>query len=286
MNQKFKDIFTAKHILIGLTSLCLLFIGLSFLYGDAANPVKNAVNKVVLPMQKGINSVGSRLFSSAEELAALKDAQEENAKLKEQIASLQQEISLSEQERYDLQTLRELYELDAGYSDYEKVGARVIGKDSGNWFHYFLIDKGAADGIEVNMNVIAQGGLVGIVTEVRENSAKVLAIIDDESNVSATSLASQDSCMISGDLKLYQDGVLSLMYVDKDAPINEGDKIVTSSTSNKFLPGILIGYVKSIEVDANNLTKSGTLIPVVDFEHIDTVLVITTLKEGWDSWTE
>ena len=48
-----------------------------FLYGDAANPVKNAVNKVVLPMQKGINSVGSRLFSSAEELAALKDAQEE-----------------------------------------------------------------------------------------------------------------------------------------------------------------------------------------------------------------
>ena len=77
MNQKFKDIFTAKHILIGLTALCLLFIGLSFLYGDAANPVKNAVNKVVLPMQKGINSVGSRLFSSAEELAALKDAQEE-----------------------------------------------------------------------------------------------------------------------------------------------------------------------------------------------------------------
>ena len=286
MNQKFKDIFTAKHILIGLTALCLLFIGLSFLYGDAANPVKNAVNKVVLPMQKGINSVGSRLFSSAEELAALKDAQEENAKLKEQIANLQQEISLSEQERYELQTLRKLYELDAGYSDYEKVGARVIGKDSGNWFHYFLIDKGAADGIEVNMNVIAQGGLVGIVTEVRENSAKVLAIIDDESNVSAASLASQDSCMISGDLKLYQDGVLSLMYVDKDAPINEGDKIVTSSTSNKFLPGILIGYVKSIEVDANNLTKSGTLIPVVEFEHLDTVLVITTQKEGWDSWTE
>ena len=158
------------------------------------------------------------------------------------------------------------------------TGARVIQKDAGNWYHSFVIDKGTDDGIEVDMNVIADGGLVGIVTEVGSNFAKVRSIIDDDSNVSAMSLNSGDTCIVSGDLKLYADGKLRLSYIDKNDNIWDDDKIVTSNISDKYLPNILIGYAKDITVDSNNVTKSGYLIPAVDFEHLQNVLVIKTLK--------
>ena len=67
--------------------------------------------------------------------------------------------------------------------------------------------------------------------------------------------------------------------MNKDEKIREGDKIVTSHISDKYLPGILIGYISQISVDENNLTSSGLLIPAVDFTHMEDVLVILTQKQ-------
>ena len=58
-----------------------------------------------------------------------------------------------------------------------------------------------------------------------------------------------------------------------------GDPIVTSYISDKYQQGILIGYIDSIQTDSNNLTKSGTVTPAVDFEHIEEVLVIRNKKQ-------
>ncbi len=165
------------------------------------------------------------------------------------------------------------------YPDYETTGAHIISKNSGNWYQTFKIDKGSADGIQVDMNVIADGGLVGIVTSVETNTATVSTIIDDGRSVSAMAQISQAPCIVTGDLLLYEEGRLLLQYIDKDDNLENNYKIVTSNTSSEYLPGILIGYAVDLEVDSNNLTKSGYLIPVVDFSHLDSVLVITTLKE-------
>ena len=163
---------------------------------------------------------------------------------------------------------------------YEKVAARVIAKDSGNWFQIFRINKGADDGIRENMNVIAGGGLVGIVTDVGANYATVRSIIDDSSRVSCMSMRSGDNCIVSGDLTLYKEGLLGLDHVKKEADIQEGDKIVTSNISDVFLPGILVGYAKELTTDSNNVTKSGEILPVAHFDNLQEVLVITQLKDG------
>lgn len=284
--RKPKFEFISKYMLFILTTVFILIIAVSFIREDAMNPVKNAVGQLLSPLQSGLNQTGRTLIQAVSGIWELKDAQRENEELKQKIAELEEENNLSAQDREELKTLRELYELDGNYSQYEKVGAKVIGKDSGNWFHYFLIDKGYEDGIRESANVIADGGLVGIVTEVGATTSKVLSIIDDSSNVTAMTPEGQDGCMVSGDLTLYEEGVLRVMYVDKDASITSGDKLVTSNTSSKYLPGILIGYVKDLEMDPNNLSKTGTLIPVVDFSHLDTVLVITDLKENWEDFEE
>ena len=193
------------------------------------------------------------------------------------------ENSQLQQDRYELSELRALYELDESYEEYEKVAARIIGKDAGNWFSTFIIDKGAKDGIAVNMNVMAGSGLVGIVTKVGDNWAQVRSIIDDTSNVSATVLSTSDYCFVQGDLKLMNEGVIHITELrTEEGAISKGDKVLTSHISEKYQEGILIGYVDELVLDSNNLTYSGTLTPAVDFEHLHTVLVITDLKQTAD----
>jgi rod shape-determining protein MreC len=168
--------------------------------------------------------------------------------------------------------------LDQQYGQYEKVGARVIANDSSNWFQVFRIDKGSKDGIAVNMNVMAGGGLVGIVTDVGANYATVRSIIDDSSRVSGMAMQSGDSCIIAGDLTLFKEGRLRITNVLKDSDLKDGDKIVTSNISSVFLPGLLVGYASDITNDSNNVTKSGYLVPAAEFDSLQDVLVVTKLK--------
>ena len=183
-------------------------------------------------------------------------------------------------DKEELTRLRELFDLSGQYADYDQVGARVISKDSGNWFDSFTIDKGSNDGIQIDANVIAGGGLVGIVTEGGPNWATVRSIIDDNSNVSAMVSTTSDNCIIAGNLQLIDEGALNLVKLtDENNKVHVGDKVVTSNISEKYLPGILIGYISELNNDANNLTKSGKITPVVDFKHLQEVLVILQLKD-------
>ena len=188
--------------------------------------------------------------------------------------------SLLTQDLDELDRLQKLYQLDQQYSEYDKVAAEVISMDDENWFSTFTINRGTDDGIQKDCNVIAGSGLVGIVTETGKDWATVRSIIDDSSNVSAMTMSTSDRCIVSGDLRLIDEGKLQFIHLkDDEDKIQEGEKIITSDVSDKFLKGILIGYVSEIEEDPNNLTKTGTLTPAVDFEHLREVLVITELKQ-------
>lgn len=270
-----------KYILLGMTVLCVTVMFLSFTFNLSGGPLNAVAGYVFVPMQKGINAVGGWMSEKADNLKNLNDVMQKNEELQAQVDELTAELNTIKLEQYDLDNYRALLELDDKYPSYKKVAANVIGKDSGNWFNTFIIDKGSKDGIEKDMNVIAGSGLVGIVTDVAPNYAKVKSIIDDTSSVSSMDLATSDNCIIRGNLQMMnenQEIELSDLK-DTDDQVQAGDQIVTSYISDKYLQGILIGYIKDVSVDSNNLTKSGTITPVVDFEHIQEVLVILDKKE-------
>ncbi len=272
-----------KYLLFILTILCAGAIILTFNTNIFSGALNTAVGYVIIPFEKGISSVGGWLSRRSEELVQIRSLLSENESLKAQIDELSIQNTILQQERYELTTLRELYQLDSQYEGYEKIGARIIAKDAGNWFHSFVIDKGEEDGIAVDMNVIAGSGLVGRIVDVGPNWAKVTSIIADHSNVSGKVLATSDHLVVSGDLELYGSGVIKFeKLVDSADKVVEGDKIVTSNISDKYLPNILIGYISVLDVDANNITKSGQLTPAVDFEHLEEVLVITQLKQSME----
>lgn len=248
---------------------------------DAFNrPLNTVVGYVIIPFQRGIGRVGEWLSNRSEELVQIRTLLDENARLKAEVAALTEENTLLQQDKYELNRLQELFELSEQYASYHKVGARIIGRDSGNWYSAFVIDKGEEDGLEVDMNVIAGGGLVGRITSVGPNWARVTSIISDNSHVSAMTLSTEDNMTVSGDLKQMANGCITFkQLMDGQDMVREGDKVVTSDISDKYLPNILIGYISAIDKDANNLTKSGQIVPAVDFEHLGEVLVITDRKQ-------
>ena len=269
-----------QYLLIALSIVCALLIAVSFLGDGLLQPVKQVSGIVITPIQKGINGLGLWMSGLADNFEDAVSLREENAALQARVDELTVENTQLIQNKEELDRLRELFELDQQYEDYEKVGARIIAKESGNWFQLFTIDKGSNDGIKKDMNVISGSGLVGIVTEVGSNWATVRSIIDDNSSVSAMVSNTSDQCIIAGDLRLIDEGALDLVRLtDTDNTVHVGDKVVTSYISEKFLPGILIGYISELNNDANNMTKSGLLTPVVDFRHLQEVLVILELKE-------
>ena len=276
--SKFININTNVLIFV-LTVFCVFSIILSSIFSNYSKPAKIVSGAIVVPLQDGMNGIGKWFTNKADYFNSVKKLTKKNKELESQVNELTEENSLLAQNKYELERLRDLYQLDQDYSSYEKIAANVIGKDSGNWFDIFTINKGSKDGIKKDMNVISGGGLVGIVTDVGKDYAKVRAIIDDESSVSVSFANTSDTGIVSGDLKLMDDGVMNVTEVLKDAEVTEGDMVVTSKISDKFVPGILVGYVTNIKLDSSELTQSGQIIPVVDFKHIDEVLVITQLKD-------
>ena len=268
-----------RYILLGLSAFCVLMMLLSSFSDKVGGPFKVLANVTVIPLQQGINQIGGWMGDMKDNFSTLKQLQAENKKLQEQVDALTTENNYLQEERYEYERLQELYKLDQNYADYEKTAAHVIGKDSGNWFSTFTIDKGSNDGIAADMNVLAGSGLVGIVTEVGPTWAKVRSIIDDSNNVSGMVLSTSDTCVVSGDLSLMSTGQIAFDQMENnDNTVSVGDQIVTSYISDKYLQGILIGSVSEINVDSNNLTRSGYITPTVDFRNIQEVLVITTTK--------
>ncbi len=280
MKRKSKHSIPTKYTLMLLTGFCIIVMFVSFTLNLSGGPLNTIAGYVFVPMQKGINQIGTWFVNKTNDLKSLRDVMQENKELQAKVDELTQELSTIKLEQYELENLRELMELDQKYPSYGKVAARVIGNDGGNWFNTFLIDKGANDGIEKDMNVIAGSGLVGIVIDTGPNYAKVRSIIDDASNVSGMALSTADRCIVNGNLVSMNEkqviGFTDLKCDDK--AVKTGEQIVTSHISDKYLEGILIGYVSTIDRDPNNLTYSGTVTPAVDFQHLQEVLVILDKK--------
>lgn len=280
MRKKTKITIDPKYILVAILCLCVILGVISYRFEDKLTPVRSAAESIVLPMQKGINSIGRKLADQMDYVTTMKKTVDTNKKLKKELAKLSAENKLLQQDKYELENFRKLYDLDEQYAGYPKVAARVINGDPTNWNNTFLIDKGTDDGLKKNMNVMAGDGLVGIITKVSKSYARVRSIIDDESNVAGTILKNSENCIVSGNLNLMNDGIIDVTGIDGNAKIEDGAEVVTSQISDKYLPGILIGYVKDLKKDSSNITQNGYLSPVVDFANLDMVFVITEVKNS------
>ena len=277
---RFRIHLKSKHLLAIMTFFCVSAIVATLASGVTSAPLKEAAGLIIVPFEKSIASIGQWMTDVQDSFREKEDLIQQNEELQTTVDTLTEQNNVLLQDQAELARLEQLYELDEEYTDYPKVAARIISKDPGNWYDTFMINRGSNDGIRVDNNVIAGKGLVGIVTEVGSNWATVRSIIDDSSNVSAMTVSTDDICVVEGDLELIDEGKLrfSQLY-DREDKVSVGERIVTSNISDKYVEGLFIGYVSEIELDTKNLTKTGTLVTPVDFQHLKDVFVITTNKQ-------
>ena len=271
------------RMLVILIIVCIGLMAATLVSDFVADPVRTAAGYVITPFQNGINRIGKFVDQQLKGFRDSKELAAENEALQKRIGELMEEnnqIILDEQE---LERLRRLYDLDRSYLEYTKIPAEVISRDPGSWYSTFVINRGTADGIAEGMNVLADGGLAGIVTKTGQSWAEVRAIIHDESSVSAMVVPTQENCIVSGNLQRMESGLIDFSGLkDDDGLVKEGAAIVTSAISSEYLPGLLIGYVAEVRSDPNRLTKSGTLTPAVSFRYLREVLVIREKKQTKD----
>lgn len=261
-----------KYILLAMTLLCLVLIILTWESRSEISPVESSISYVVVPMQKGINVFGDWVIDKVNFVKNINSLEQMNSDLTEEVDKLRYENKILQQDKTELERLRNLYELDKKYPSYPKIGASIISKDASNWYNVFTIDKGEKHGLKVNMVVIAGNGLVGHIFQVGPGFAKVRTIIEDTSRVSAKIFRTGDTCIVEGE-KEYA-GYCKVDFIDESANVIVGDEIVTSNLSDVYPPGILIGTIKEITENPNHLNKSAIIEPAVDFKHLEEVLVI------------
>ena len=268
-----------KYLLIPLSIICVALVILSAFFPDTLHTVREITGVLVTPLQQGVTDIGDWVEDKLEVFGDIKKLKDENQALLDQNTELQNELGRREAELAELQTLRDMYDLDELYPDYEKTVARVFSVNSSGWFNDFYIDKGLNDGIYEGCNVLCDDGLLGIVIESYGDYARVRAIIDDRANVTGEIGTSGYICNVEGSLTTMNSGYLLASDIDKNAVISEGDKVITSSVSDRYLYGITIGYVTSVEQDSNNLTQTAKITPTVNFTDIKDVMVILDRKQ-------
>lgn len=267
-----------KKWLIFVLTVCVvafIIMGISFATGRGASTAGDGIFGTILkPFQSAVTFVSDKVGGMFDFFGDVKALKEQNLELLEQVDILNAEKRALEGYRTENERLRELLELKNSSMEKNIVGCDIIAKDPGNWFNIFTIDKGENHGICVNDVAITAKGLVGRVTEVGSNWAKVISIIDAKSSVGAIVLRTQDIAVADGELALSDEGLCRLNYVTGGAGIVTGDVIETSGLGGIYPKGILIGTVTEVKGSVSGVSSYAIIKPAVDFERIREVLVI------------
>lgn len=166
----------------------------------------------------------------------------ENDELKEQNSKLEQDLRELEVIKAENETMKEYLGLTEKYSNYKTVPAYIISKDLSNYSSTFVINMGKKDGIEEDMTVIADKGLVGYIISATDHTAKVQTIIDSSSATTANLANTDESIICKGSLN---EGMLKATYIPTNADISEGDTVETSGMGGIYPKGIMIRKSKN-----------------------------------------
>ena len=252
--------------------LLIILVFISNLKLSKLSYIENAFSSLIMPIQSGITYLKNKFSNNEQYFSTMESLEEENETLKQKNMQLEEELRKLEIIQAENSTLKEYLNLTEQYKSYKTVPAYIINKDVSNYSQVFVINVGRNNGIEENMTVIAAEGLVGHVISVTEKTAKVQTLVDTSNVVSATLENSKDTVLCRGTLNGNE---LKTTYISTNTVLTEGEKLYTSGMGGIYPKGIYIGIVKKINQTKNITDRSLITEVAVDFENLETVLVIT-----------
>ncbi len=268
-------------IFLKIIFIIAIFILINYTNGNSRKVTifENVVtNLISLPQRfivnaKNYTSENNEYFSNVERL------QKENEELTQELKEINEKLLNYENLQAENELLKKHIKLANLYPDYSIIVADIITASTSNWEYTYTINRGSKDGIEPNMAVIAESGLVGYIESVTSNTAKVVSILDAGNAVSARVTRTRDTVISKGSLSLAEKRQMRITNIPIGVSLIEGDKIETSGLGGIYPKGILIGKVRSFEQKSNPVENEAIIESYVDFDKLETVAVICVSQE-------
>lgn len=264
--------------LVPVALIALALLGFVLHRVGLLQPVQGLVVRIAAPIQEGINGLSTQLGELAQTARDLRELRQRNEELEAQNAALLLDNVRLREIETEAALLRDLLNFTQPNPSYGIQGARVVGRtiaqEPSNLQSYITLDVGRAAGIERNMPVVTNRGLVGRISEVGETWSRVLLIIDPQSTVNALTQSTRAGGAVQGQA----DGSLIMRSIPQADTVSVGDTVFTSGLGGNFPRQILIGQIVEVERKDYELYQSAVVQPTVDFQHLEVVLIITDFE--------
>ncbi len=257
-------------VIVALISLGIILLAL----GGYLRFATDRLNRWLVEAQAWVSTRYMALtdfLTMPREVAALR---QRNAELEAEVARLQAQIIELQQRVTETEILAALVDFARANPENTYKAATVIGRDPSPFLNYVIINIGSNDGIRPGMPVVTEKGLAGRIDAVIAEAARVQLITDSASVVNVRLQNAATNAILSGSLT----GELTLDMISQDVNVQAGDVVLTSGLGGGYPPNLLIGQVTSVRKLDYELFQQATVQPLVDFDHLQYVLVITNFK--------
>lgn len=273
-------IFRWRRPIIIILVIMVVSLSLSFtarVHGKVV-ALSNLIGTVVSPASSSLAYLGNKVGAGVGTVGQLFTLEHENVQLKQKLLlynSMKLELSELATENSQLRGLLDLKSTAVGW---HMVSAAVISRNPDSWFQTVVVNRGTKSGVHQGMAVIVPEGVVGRVISTTPVSATVMLILDPNSGVGAQDVRSQSAGIVTGRDPINQQLTFQLFSHHPD--ILPGDAVVTSTYSEYYPPGLLIGQVAKVTKTAFGLTETATVVPSVNFNQLENVMIVISHPNG------
>lgn len=266
---KFRILICIAALLLGLMTYVAVTIG-------TQTPPEQIIGTITYPFVSAANAISDGVAGFIDKLVNADTYKSENDKLSAELAEMRKYTMDFDSLRQENDQLREMLELKERSEDFIfSEPCKVVGRNSNDIYGGFTINKGKNSGISEGDPVITSVGLVGRVTSIADNYAKVTTILSPQVNVGVYTMRSKITGVLENDMNSAKNGLCLMSDILKDADIREGDVIFTSGKSGLFPDDVQVGVVKELYDDPNGFSKHAVIELSQDVRTVSSVFVIT-----------
>ena len=238
----------------------------------AGSAIEATALAAISPVRSALTSAASGGAAALADAQRFDEVRNENEALRAEVARLQASTANVQATRRENEALRAALDYQRENTEFTLLTAQVAGRDSVDTLDTLIIDRGAADGVQVGMAVLAGGSLAGRVRSVTTTSANVLPI---ESNLSVVNAVAQgDDGEADGIVEGDANGGLRLTRIEPDAPLAIGNLVVTSGLGGGFPQSLPIGRVIAVFTSPENVLREAAVEPFVRIERVGVVQIV------------
>ncbi len=233
------------------------------------------VSEIIAPVQEGLSNSKKNFSSLWNNYLSIVNTSKENTILKKQISRLESDLTSAEEMRKENLRLKRLL----SFSDEQpsqKIMAQVVGWDSANEFKVIRLNKGTNHGIKAMAPVVTDHGLVGYIYRATENYSDVLTILDQNNRVDIVIERTRIHGIVEGVFNFK----CALKYITRNQSVEVGDKLITAGVGGIYPKGLKVGMITDISKEDFGMTLSIEVVPSVDFDKLEEVLVLIPSEAG------